>query len=96
MLLKALAILAQVIVMNRAAHAQVAVRGETIYTMAGPPIKDGVVVITDGKIVEVGPAATVRIPDGHRTLTAKVVTPWLVYYKKVVVLNFFMNIVVYV
>lgn len=58
--------------------AQVAVRGETIYTMAGDPIRDGVVVVTDGKIAAVGPADRVRIPDGHAVLEAKVVTPGLI------------------
>jgi imidazolonepropionase-like amidohydrolase len=57
---------------------QVAVRGETVYTMAGAPIRDGVVLIKDGKIERVGPASQVRIPEGYRTLTAKVVTPGLV------------------
>lgn len=60
------------------AWAQIAVRGETVYTMAGAPIRDGVVVIRDGRIVEVGPASRVRIPAGFRTLTARVVTPGLV------------------
>ena len=47
------------------ASAQVAVRGETVHTMAGAPIKDGVVLVgKDGKIERVGPAASVRIPDG--------------------------------
>ncbi|MBA4156834.1 MAG: amidohydrolase family protein [Gemmatimonadetes bacterium] len=58
--------------------AQVAVRGDTVYTMNGAPIPDGVVLIRDGKIERVGPAARVRIPEGYRTLTAKVVTPGLV------------------
>ena len=40
------------------ASAQVAVRGETVYTMAGAPIKDGVVLVgKDGKIERVGPAS---------------------------------------
>ena len=60
------------------AQAQMAVRGETVYTMAGAPITDGVVIVTDGRIAEVGPAASVRIPEGYRVLTAKVVTPGLV------------------
>lgn len=60
------------------ASAQVAVRGETVYTMAGAPLRDGVVVIRDGRIVEVGPASSVRIPAGYRVLTARVVTPGLV------------------
>lgn len=60
------------------AAAQVAVRGEQVYTMAGPPLRDGVVLIRDGKIERVGPAAQVAIPDGYRVMTARVVTPGLV------------------
>ena len=33
---------------------QIAVRGETVYTMAGQPITDGVVLIRNGKIERVG------------------------------------------
>ncbi len=62
-----------------AAPAQdVAVRGETVFTMEGAPISDGVVLIRDGKIVAVGPASAVRVPSGIKTLTASVVTPGLV------------------
>jgi imidazolonepropionase-like amidohydrolase len=56
----------------------IAVRGETVYTMTGAPISDGVVVITNGKIERVGPAAATPIPAGVRVLRAKVVTPGLV------------------
>ena len=74
------------------ATAQIAVRGETVYTMAGPAITDGVVLIgRDGKIERVGPASQVRIPDGYRTLTAKVVTPGLVDAHSVVGLAGYMN-----
>lgn len=59
------------------AGAQLAVRGETVYTMAGAPLKDGVVLVgKDGKIEKVG--AGLAIPAGYRTLSAKVVTPGLV------------------
>ncbi len=61
-----------------AAHAQLAVRGETVHTMAGPPIRDGVVLVRDGRVERVGPAAQVAIPAGYRVLTARVVTPGLV------------------
>jgi len=74
----ALAALLSVAGAAASAAAQVAVRGETVYTMAGAPIKDGVVLIKGGKIESVGPASQVRIPEGYRTLTAKVVTPGLV------------------
>ena len=58
--------------------AQVAVRGSVIHTMAGPAIPNGVVVLRDGRIAEVGPAGTVAVPEGFRVLDAEVVTPGLV------------------
>ncbi len=74
------------------AQAQLAVRGETVYTMAGAPLADGVVVIgTDGRIERVGPAAQVQIPSGYRTLTATVVTPGLVDAHTVVGLSGYTN-----
>lgn len=57
---------------------QVAVRGKTVYTMDGPPIKNGVVIALDGKIVLVGPASSTNIPDGVKTMDAEVVTPGLI------------------
>lgn len=60
------------------AHAQVAVRGQRVYTMAGPVIRDGVVVIRDGKIAAVGPAAEVKIPAGFPMVEGAVVTPGLI------------------
>lgn len=60
------------------ASAQIAVRGKTVHTMAGPAIKDGVVLIRDGKIVAVGPADSVTIPQGVKILNAEVVTPGLI------------------
>lgn len=61
------------------AAAQVAVKGETVYTMAGAPIHNGVVLVgRDGKIERVGPAGSTSIPKGYRVLTAKVVTPGLI------------------
>ncbi|MEX1138582.1 MAG: amidohydrolase family protein [Bacteroidota bacterium] len=59
-------------------QAQIAVRGETVYTMAGAPMKDAVILIKGATIERVGPAAEVNIPAGYKVLTAKVVTPGLV------------------
>ncbi len=74
------------------AFSQVAVRGETVYTMAGAPIKDGVVLVgKDGKIERVGPALGVNVPSGYRTLRAKVVTPGLVDAHSVVGLAGYLN-----
>lgn len=61
-----------------AALAQLAVRGDLVHTMAGPPIRNGVVLIRDGKIERVGPAAQVALPTGYSTLNAAVVTPGLI------------------
>lgn len=58
------------------AVAQVAVKGETVYTMAGDPLKNGVVLLKDGKIEAVG--ANLPIPQSYKVYSAKVVTPGLV------------------
>lgn len=76
---------------SAAAQAQIAVRGETVYTMAGAPIRDGVVLIRDGKIERVGPASQVAIPVGYRTLTARVVTPGLIDAHSTVGLSGYLN-----
>lgn len=83
---------ASVLALAPAALAQdVAIRGEQVHTMAGPAIVDGVVVIDDGKIVAVGPAATTPIPAGFPVVEAKVVTPGLVDARTVVGLAGYMN-----
>ncbi len=71
--------------------AQVAIRGDVVYTMAGAPIRDGVVLTRNGKIEQVGPAAQVSIPTGYRTLRAKVVTPGLIDAHTVIGLSGYLN-----
>jgi imidazolonepropionase-like amidohydrolase len=73
------------------ASAQVAIRGETVYTMTGAALRNGVVLVKDGKIEAVGSAASVAIPAGYRTLVAKVVTPGLVDARSTVGLSGFLN-----
>lgn len=68
-----------------------AVRAETLHTAAGDPIANGVVLIKDGKIERVGPAAQVPIPAGYQTLSAKVVIPGLVDAHTVVGLSGYQN-----
>ena len=67
-----------VLTASAAAAQDVAVRAKTIHTMAGEPIQDGVILIRDGKISAVGPAARTQIPQGIKTLEANVVTPGLI------------------
>ncbi len=73
------------------ARAQLAVRADTLYTMAGAPIENGVVLIRDGKIEQVGPAHTVRIPADYQVLEASVVTPGLIDAHSVVGLAGILN-----
>ena len=74
-----------------AAGETLAIRGRIIHTMAGDPIPDGVVVVTDGRIVAVGPAATVAVPADARVLEAAVVTPGLIDAHCVVGLSGYLN-----
>lgn len=69
----------------------IAIRGATVHTMAGAAIDDGVVVIDDGKITAVGPAASTPIPDGFTVIQAAVVVPGLVDARTVTGLAGYMN-----
>jgi imidazolonepropionase-like amidohydrolase len=73
------------------ADAQIAIKGETVYTMNGDPIQNGVVLIRDGKIENVGTANRVRIPSGYEVHEAKVVTPGLIDARTVVGLAGYYN-----
>ena len=68
--------------------AQIAVKGKMVYTMAGDPIENGVVLIRDGKIERVGRFA---VPLGYEVIEAAVVTPGLVDAHTVVGLAGYLN-----
>lgn len=59
-------------------HAQVALRADTVHTMTGDPIINGVVLIEGSTIADVGPADAVDIPDGATVYEGTVATPGLV------------------
>jgi imidazolonepropionase-like amidohydrolase len=69
----------------------IAVRGETVYPVSGLPIKNGVVVIRDGRIFEVGPSDKFRVPDDIDVVDAAVVTPGLIDARSVVGLAGYLN-----
>jgi imidazolonepropionase-like amidohydrolase len=74
------------------AQAQIAVKGETVWTMEGNPITNGVVLVgANGKIEAVGTAAQISIPANYRVITAKVVTPGLIDAHSVIGLNGYLN-----
>jgi imidazolonepropionase-like amidohydrolase len=58
--------------------ARFALKGGTVYTMAGAPIEGGVVLVKDGKIEKVG--QDIAIPDGYPVIDARnfVIMPGLV------------------
>jgi imidazolonepropionase-like amidohydrolase len=67
------------------------VHADVLHTLNGPPIKDAVVVISDGKIVRLGPAATTIAPRTGRVLHAPVVIPGLVDAHSVLGLSGLLN-----
>ena len=77
-MIKYILIIANFILVIQFTSAQIAVKGETIYTVSGETIKDGVILIEDGKITKVGPISKVKIPDSFKVYEGKVVTPGLV------------------
>jgi imidazolonepropionase-like amidohydrolase len=73
-----LALLALLLYAGVTSHAQIAVKAGTLHTMEGDAIENGVVLIKDGKIEQVGTASRVRIPNGYTVYEAAVVTPGLI------------------
>ena len=72
------------------AVAQTAIKADLIYTATGPALRNGVILIKDGKIERVG--ADVQVPAGYRVLEAKAVTPGLVDARSVVGFSGSLNI----
>ena len=72
---------------------KIAIEAETLHTM-GPAgaITNGVVLIENGKIIAVGPAAQVKPPAGYARLRAKIATPGLIDAKTSVGLSGIYNV----
>ena len=82
-------LIAALMLLSITAFGQVAVKGKTVYTMAGEAITDGVVLCRDGKIEQVGKNLT--IPKGYTVYEAAVVTPGLIDAHTVVGLAGYLN-----
>jgi imidazolonepropionase-like amidohydrolase len=72
--------------------AQIAIKADIIYPVSAAPIRDGVILIQDGKIKMVGPAATLTIPPNYIVYTAKSVTPGLIDARTVIGMSGVLNI----
>lgn len=72
------------------ANAQIAIKAETIHTANGKPIQQGVILIKNGKIEQVGTG--IPIPAGYTVYEAKVVTPGLVDARSMVGISGSINI----
>lgn len=72
------------------ATAQVAIKAETIYTVSGTPIKNGTVLVKDGKIENVGTGIT--IPSNYKIYETKVLTPGLIDSRSLVGISGALNI----
>jgi imidazolonepropionase-like amidohydrolase len=83
-------IIAILILSAAAGQAQVAIKAETVYTVSGAPIRNGVVLIKKGKIEDVG--AGLAIPAGYKVYEASVVTPGFVDARSLVGISGAMNI----
>ena len=68
-----------------------AVRAEVLHLGTGERVEDGLVVVRDGRIVAVGPAARAPIPDDLTLLEAAVATPGLIDAHSCVGLAGFLN-----
>lgn len=77
-LVRSFALIAALLLGAAPAAGQTAVQADTIYTMTGPPIVDGVVLVEGETIEAVGPASEVSIPSGAEVHEATVVTPGLI------------------
>ena len=70
--------------------AQTAIKADIIYTAAGAAIRNGIILVKDGKIQQVGTG--ISIPEGYTILEAKAVTPGLVDARSVVGFSGALNI----
>lgn len=70
---------------------QWAIKGETVYTMAGDALTNGLVLVKDGKIEAVGLQSDLAIPQGYQVKEAKVVTPGFIDAHSVVGLAGYLN-----
>lgn len=79
-------------VLSTSVSSQIAIKADTIYTMAGAPIYNGIILISQGKIEQVGSSSNITVPNTYQTYSARFVTPGLIDARTVVGLSGSLNI----
>lgn len=72
--------------------AQIAIKADVLYPVSAAPIRDGVILIQEGKIKNIGSASTISIPSDFKVFTAKSVTPGLIDARTVIGMSGVLNI----
>lgn len=70
--------------------AQIAVKADLVYTVSGAAIRNGVVLVKNGKIDNIGPG--LAIPSGYKIYETKILTPGLVDARSLVGISGALNI----
>jgi imidazolonepropionase-like amidohydrolase len=73
-----------------AVQAQIAIKAEMIYPVSGAPIRNGIVLVKNGKIESIG--TNITIPPAYKVYETKVLTPGLVDARSVVGVSGALNI----
>lgn len=72
--------------------AQIAIQADSVFPVTAPLIRNGVVLIKNGKIEAVGTANQVTIPAGYTVMKARAVTPGLIDARTVIGMAGVLNI----
>jgi len=92
-IMKSILTAALIVVFALPGYAQTyAIKGQKVHTVSGRVIENGVVLVRDGKIAEVGPESRVQIPQGVEVTEAMVVTPGFIDARSVVGLAGALNV----
>ena len=80
------------LVFCQSGFAQIAIQADSVFPVTAPLIRNGVVLIKNGKIEAVGTANQVTIPAGYTVMKARAVTPGLIDARTVIGMAGVLNI----